>query len=583
MFGLRQKVFIWEIFIFLLFVLMIFPFGDQTVGRMVRRSCITRTKKLIERLKAMPDLDAIFQQIQTNEHFILQRVTLTDHRGQYLYDTKETQKEIEERHPAIEQALRGKSGYGERYSESLQGMVAYFAVPFEFKGKTYVFRIGYPLEDLQNFQSNISVSFLFLGMFLLTIYGIMNWLAIHRLIRPVQKINNAILSYQEGKEEFLPRIHLSQSMGRGEFNKLAFTFNALIERIQKQIEHLTQQREETEGVLESLGEGVVAFDTSGKITFVNQVACRMLGTTHLAMMGQFLNAVPSRYSELIQKGHEFVLQVLQTSEPIAETWTHIDESRIYLDLTAAPLAKHHGAILVLQDKSSDYKMLQMGKDFIANASHELRTPITIIRGFAEMLQDLSKLSQETVREIVGKIVRTCGRLDQLVKSLLTLADIENLSEKRFCHTDLLSLAEHCNHLFLTAHPGVKVAFHNSFLRSPIFADPALIDLAIMNLLENAVKYSPAPAHIDLSITHDKQEVYLHIKDKGIGIPAADLPYIFDRFYTVDKARSRKSGGAGLGLSIVKTIIEKHRGRITVISEPSKGSTFTIALPLKPAM
>ena len=130
MFGLRQKVFIWEIFIFLLFVLMIFPFGDQTVGRMVRRSCITRTKKLIERLKAMPDLDAIFQQIQTNEHFILQRVTLTDHRGQYLYDTKETQKEIEQYEvetqefviPKIEQDIQ-KSGKDQIMSKDIGNIV----------------------------------------------------------------------------------------------------------------------------------------------------------------------------------------------------------------------------------------------------------------------------------------------------------------------------------------------------------------------------------------------------------------------------------------------------------------------------
>lgn len=580
MFRFRQKIFICECLLFIVFVLLLFPFGDQTVGRMVRRSCSLRAKKLVERLKEMPDLKAMFHRIQTDEHFFLQRVTLADSKGKYIYDNKETPKEIEERHPAIEQALRGKIGYSERYSANLKEIVANFAIPFEFKGESYVLRIGYPLEDLRDFQFSISVSFLLLGVFLITIYGVVNWLAIRRLIHPIQKINDAILPYQEGKEEFLPRIHLSQTMGGGEFNKLAFTFNALIERIQKQIEHLTQQREETEGLLESLGEGVVAFDTSGKITFANQVACRMLGTTHAAMMGHLLNAVSSRYSELVQRGHEFVLQVLQTSEPISDTWTHMDGSQIYLDLTAAPLAKHHGAIFVLQDKSSDYKMLQMGKDFIANASHELRTPITVIRGFAEMLQEFPKLSPEMIKDIVGKIVRTCGRLDQLIKSLLTLTDIEHLSEKRFCLIDLLSIAEHCNRLLHTAHPNVKVTLHSELSHVPIVADPALIDLAIMNLLENAVKYSPAPAHIDLSLAQGKEEVYLQIKDAGIGIPSADLPYIFDRFYTVDKARSRKSGGVGLGLSIVKTIIEKHRGRITVASEPSKGSTFTIALPLK---
>jgi signal transduction histidine kinase len=252
---------------------------------------------------------------------------------------------------------------------------------------------------------------------------------------------------------------------------------------------------------------------------------------------------------------------------------------VYLDLIVAPLAQHNGAIVVLQDKTSEFKLLEMGKDFIANASHELKTPITIIRGFAETLQDLPDISKEMLRDITAKIVKTCGRLDKLVKSLLTLSDIENLPLERFHLVDLVAIAENCKHLVAAAHRDARLTLHSALNRAPLLADSDLLELALMNLLDNAVKYSPSPAQIEIQIAQADSQVCVKIRDQGIGIPEADIPHIFERFYTVDKARSRKSGGAGLGLSIVKTIIEKHGGWVSVESQPGKGSTFTITLPL----
>lgn len=423
------------------------------------------------------------------------------------------------------------------------------------------------------------MGFLLLGSFILLFYGIMTWAVLHRLSRPIQQIIDAILPYQQGKEEFLPRIPVSQQVQGDEFSKLAFTLNSLTERIQKQIEHLTHQRKETEGILESLGEGVIALDTGGKITFANQVACKMLEVDHEEMISHSLGQLQTTQGDLAKKCHEAVLQTLQTSETVTQTCSLGEPRQLILDLISAPRVNLSGAILLIQDKTSEYKVVEMGKDFIANASHELRTPITIIRGFAETLDDMPHLSKEMLHEITGKIVRTCGRLDKLVKSLLTLADIENLSEERFRPTDLISLLENCRHILLTAHPDTKLALTSEVEKLYISAESELIDLAIMNILENAVKYSTPPAFIEISIHQTGTHAYLKISDRGIGIPAADLPYVFDRFYTVDKARSRKSGGAGLGLSIVKTAIEKHRGQVSITSEVGGGTSFTIDLPV----
>lgn len=420
---------------------------------------------------------------------------------------------------------------------------------------------------------DFEMGFLFLGTAILLLYSLMTWLVIHRLTQPIQQIFDAILPYEEGQ---LPRVDLKEGASGDEFSKLGLTLNSLTDRIKKQIENLKRQRKESEEILDSLGEGIIALDTSAKVTYVNQIACQMLGVAHDVVMNVPLDQIKMRDSDLSKKCHEIVLQALQTSESIIQTWT-LGE-RVYLDLISAPLAHQSGAILVLQDKTSDYKVLEMGKDFIANASHELRTPITIIRGFAETLQDLPDMTPEMMHDITEKIVKTCGRLEKLVKSLLTLSDIENLSEQNFRAVDLIPIVENCKHLLLTAHPEVEISLNCELHRAPIIADADLIDLAIMNLLENGVKYSHHPAHIELSIRRSGDQILFNISDRGIGISESDLLRIFDRFYTVDRARSRKSGGAGLGLSIVKTIVEKHKGSIAVVSQLNKGSAFTIALP-----
>ena len=432
-------------------------------------------------------------------------------------------------------------------------------------------------QELRTILGEFKLSvLLFLSGFLL-LYSLLTGAIIHRLSRPLQKIIDAIAPYQEG--DLLPRISLEPTMMKGEFGKLAALLNSLTERIQRQIERLKQQRKETEEILQSLGEGVVAVDTRGNAIFANGAACKMLGVSLDAILGHPMDQVKALSGELAVKCHEVVQQVLQTWEAVEQIWDNGQAGRLFLDLAAVPRIGQNGAILVIQDKTSDYKVLEMGKDFIANASHELRTPITIIRGFAEMLQDHPNLSPQTLCDIAEKIVRTSGRLDKLIKSLLMLADIENLSVDRFQMIDLVALAEQCKHLLLTSAPNVHLVFSSDHFRASVAADPLLLDLAIMNLLENAVKYSSSPAHIEFTIQAVGLEAQIKVRDQGIGIPEADLPYIFDRFYTVDKARSRKSGGAGLGLSIVKTIVEKHNGKVTAVSEVGKGSTFTISLPL----
>jgi two-component system phosphate regulon sensor histidine kinase PhoR len=315
------------------------------------------------------------------------------------------------------------------------------------------------------------------------------------------------------------------------------------------------------------------------IRYANFTASKMLGVPKRHLLGKpFPTSEEKTHKELLEKC-ALMLKVAQNQNTVVTDSISIgDGPKVYLDLIAAPKAHQSGAIIVLQDKSSHYKILEMGKDFVANASHELRTPITIIKGFAETLQDLPEISHDMLSDITEKIVRNCQRMDTLVKNLLTLADIENIPETRFQETDLVVLLENCRHMLLSVYPDAHVEIHKEKERTLAPADPDLLELAFMNLLDNAAKYSKPPAFIIISVREAGEEAKITISDQGIGIPEEDQARIFDRFYTVNKAHSRRLGGAGLGLSIVKTIIEKHEGTISVGSKLGHGTTFTILLP-----
>lgn len=342
---------------------------------------------------------------------------------------------------------------------------------------------------------------------------------------------------------------------------------------------LMQHEDEKEIVLESLGEGVIAIDAKMCVRYANFVAAKMLGIPRRTLIGKpFPSAVDQPISALLDKCRYLFQTSLEKKCILTDSIFLSEGMKTYFELIVSPKPRYNGSILVLQDKSSHQRVLEMGKDFVANASHELRTPITIIRGFAETLQDLPELPREMVTDITDKIVRNCQRMESLVKNLLTLADLENLPESRFQECDLISMAESCRQSVLTVYADASIEIIGSGEVMMVYADPDILELAILNILDNAAKYSALPAHIRIKIVKEEEGTRIVISDSGIGIPPTDLEHIFERFYTVDKARSRRLGGAGLGLSIVRTIIEKHHGTIAVTSVLGKGTEFSILLP-----
>jgi two-component system phosphate regulon sensor histidine kinase PhoR len=559
-----------------------FPFVTRWVQGIVFQAMESRASEIIANIKDAPNNDALVRRLKDQKSLMFFRSSIISHEHKVLYDShtkrllgpKFSQDYIVD-HPEVLQAFQEGFGYQEDYSQILNQKFSYFAKAFDFHGKTYVLRTAFPYQYVREIVHDFEIGFLGLAILILLLFSFMTWFVIHYLTKPIQRIINAVKPYQEGALHVLPAIELGGANANDDFNKLAYTLNSLSMKIQSHIDSLTKERNEKETILESLVEGVIAVDVEMKVTYTNHMATKLINS-------QVENFIGKNFSLLQQERCDTLLQQCQQEKkPLTDTLELYREGKkLYLDIVAAPKKDNAGAILVMQDKTAHYKIFEMRRDFIANASHELKTPITVIRGFAEALHDNPDLPLDMQREVTSKIVRNCNRMAALIKDLLTLADIENIPSSRLSPCDLYDLSERCCSMLLEIFPEAQVSIDKRKKEVVLIADMDLLELALMNLIENAAKYSNCPAQIQVILDEKSNEVIIQVSDKGIGIPLADQEHIFDRFYTVDKAHSQKMGGSGLGLSIVKTIIEKHFGTITLESEMGKGSTFTIRMPKK---
>jgi two-component system, OmpR family, phosphate regulon sensor histidine kinase PhoR len=580
--NFRQKIIFGHILLFFVFVLFAFPFIEKTVSRIVFHNIESSTLHLIYRLEEEQSEQQMISLLKKSHGYFFLRVSLFDDQGAQLFDSANSTNSL----PSEEalEAMKKKIVFSIGESVVFKEKMAYVKIVFDLKGRTYILRTEIPFSQVQAFTEQFKVWFFAFCALALLFFGLVTWLIFHRINFPIRQIIKAIRPYQSGQQDVIPHLELSKSIDEeDDFYKLAQTLNSLSDRLRLQIRNITDERNEKEAILESLGEGVIAVDAEMNVRYINFVGSKMIGISRRQILGRPFPVTPQDvpFSPLLEKCRSLLEACQDKLNVLTDSISLGDGKKIYLDLIAAPKAQRNGAILVLQDKSSHYKVLEMGKDFVANASHELRTPITIIKGFAETLQDLPELPRDMVVDITEKIVRNCQRMDALVKNLLTLADLENLPESRFQECDLVALVETCKQVVLAVYETAQMTIEKSSESIIVAADTGILELAILNLLDNAAKYSNPPANIAIKIDQDADEAVLSITDQGIGIPPADLEHIFERFYTVDKARSRRLGGAGLGLSIVRTIVEKHHGTISVASVVGSGTTFSIRLPIHP--
>ncbi len=581
MLSFRQKVFYAYLGVFILFVLFLFPFATKLVHNLVRKALNDRATEIISKIETADNDQALIRKLKDQQAVIFFRVSLINNNGKVLYDSHTRRllgpkfnKEYVVDHPEVLEAFEKGVGYHEDYSQLFDEKFAYMAKAFDFHGKTYVLRTAFPFKYVNELSNDFIYVFLVVLTFVLLMFSLMTWFIISTLTKPIQEIISAVKPYQEGEQAQLPEITISGTEKNDDFSKLANTLNSLSAKVQNQINSLRSERNEKENLLESLVEGVIAVDSDMNMTFANNAAQKLMHLENKEIVGQPFPA------DKLGQGQRLLENSLKLGIPLTDAiLIKSGDQEIHLDIVASPKKDKSGALLVMQDRTEHYKIIEMRKDFIANASHELKTPLTIIRGFAETLHDNPDLPKDTFLQITDKIVRNSQRMSNLVKDLLTLADIEKLPESRLVICDIADLTLICKDHVLEAFPTARVEIE-LMGEGPyeLTADPSLLEMALMNLIHNAAKYSNPPADIKITIENKESFIEWIISDKGIGIPDEALERIFDRFYTVNRTHSQKMGGSGLGLSIVETIINKHNGKITVESIVDKGTTFTVHLP-----
>ncbi len=328
-------------------------------------------------------------------------------------------------------------------------------------------------------------------------------------------------------------------------------------------------------------EGVLAVGTDGRVIAINQAAAEMLGVKPEAVEGRRLeDTVPHR--ELI----EFVSGALKGSEPVEGDIVLRSDAQKSVQAHGTPLSDAHGkrigVVIVLNDITRLRQVETMRRDFVANVSHELRTPITSIKGFVETLLDGAMEDPDAARRFLEIVGRQADRLNAIIEDLLLLSTIEEGGEKSRLTLQATSIkdvlgaaAQVCSLAASAKKMTVEIECPDA-LSAKINAP--LVEQALVNLIDNAIKYSEPGSPVSVEANQSDAEVSITVRDQGAGIAPEHLPRIFERFYRVDKARSRKLGGTGLGLAIVKHIAQLHGGTATVESTLGKGSAFTIRIP-----
>lgn len=583
MFSFSQRIFISYVAVFLLFITLMYPFTDQIVHRITNKAMEDRADDLIEKIQTAPNNDSIIKLLKDLKATVFFRMSVITDERKVLYDSRikrligpRFSQEYVVNHPEVMEAFKYGIGYNEDYSDLLAQKFAYMAKGFDFHGKTYILRIAFPYNYVTELTKDLKFSFIVVATIVLLLFSLLTWFVINYMTKPIQQIINAIKPYQDGNEPDLPEIQLKATSSSDEFQKLAETLNSLSIKIRNHIAVITQERNVIETVLESLLEGVIAVDDETKVIYANSTALNFLGIQRSDLIGKKFDA------SIEAKCHELLIACQLNKKILKETLQlKKDGKRIILDIVASPKKGNQGAILVLQDQTSHHKLLEMRKDFIANASHELKTPLTIVRGFAEALHDNPDLPSSMKEDMTLKIVKNCKRMNHIILDLLTLSDVENIPESRMQSIELLDIITKCQKTVKEVYPEAIIEMENASKQNmEIVGDPYLLELAFNNLIENAAKYSKESPKIRINFQKNNSFIKITISDNGIGIPKEDLDHIFERFYTVNKAHSRKLGGSGLGLSIVETIIHKHFGKIHVTSVMDQGTTFTIELPIE---
>lgn len=359
-------------------------------------------------------------------------------------------------------------------------------------------------------------------------------------------------------------------------DELTESFNEIIDELKQNLKDVNSEKKQKETILKHMTDGVITFNMDGKVTYINPAAKQMLG----------VKTEDTNFKSIFGKFSDINMEKIIYLDSWTSSEKKIENEQGIMSLFFIPyrddLDMPAGIMVVIQDITEHVKLDNMRKEFVADVSHELKTPITSIKGYSETLLD-GDCDKETEKHFLHVIDDNADRMEKLVQDLLTLSKYDNnRATKKPVEFDLGELAKACKEKF-DIEIKRKNQDVNCFVTADVpnvYADKDGIERVILNILSNSIKYTPDGGKIDIYVGYVHNDAYVKIKDTGIGIPKNDLERIYERFYRVDKARSRQLGGTGLGLSIAKEIIEKNNGSINIKSKVNEGTEVVIQIPVK---
>lgn len=493
------------------------------------------------------------------------RITIIDPNGVVIVDSEEDPKSLENHsdRPEIIKAKKGDIGKSLRLSDTVKEEMLYVALPLEENDSIIGFvRLSLFIHDIDILIGSLQERILYI-VIAITVLALFGSLMVARsLSRPIREIGNAAKRVAEG--DFTKRVFLNRN---DELKELSDRFNFMTERIQSLFDELSRQKDELLSIISSMKEGLLVLDGKGKIVLINDSFMNISGG----------GATPGRYFwEVIREPElgEIIKKVRDNKKGI---YQELNISNRAFSCSAAYIQSKGETVLTFHDITEMKDLEKIKREFVSNVSHELRTPLAVIKGFLETLE--GEADEEKARYL-EKIQSNTERLITIVKDISLLSELEEKGALLQLETIKFGeLVKNAVKIFEKEleKKGLKLDLNVRDGGEAIFADPFKLEQMIINLIDNAIKYTEKGG-IAIGVDSDDGSLLFTVSDTGIGIPKEDIPRIFERFYRVDKSRSRSLGGTGLGLAIVKYIVLLHNGKISVESTRGEGTTFTVMIP-----
>ncbi|MGH4051339.1 MAG: two-component system histidine kinase PnpS [Clostridium sp.] len=551
------------IFIFVVVTALIISIFNYEYQQNLKDKLLTNNNMIISLLESnnLKDQKKFFTQNLAHSEL---RVTYVNKNGKIIYDSTidaETMDNHNERFEIIK-ARKSGNGFSIRYSKTTQKNMMYFATVF---GEDTIIRSSMPLKIVSGLSSKY-FKFYILAIIFSAIMSI--WFSLklsYTIVKPI--IDLTFITSRISKGEFNRRI---RTFSDGEIGELAKNFNKMADKLEFTLNEVTEKQNRLEAILQSMDSGVIAVDRKNKVIMINPYAKKIFGITK-DIIGQ----------NLMDNIRNFELEnILNKSDnnykEIKIVWPKERDLRIK---TADIINKseHIGTVAVVQNITEVKKLENMRTQFVANVSHELKTPLTSIKGFAETLKYVDDAC--TKEKFLNIINEEAERLTRLITDILTLSHIEQHKAVKKQKIDVNKIIEDVYNLMKNTADlkGIELSLQNQNVKT-LIGDLDQFKQMLINLVDNAINYSETGNSVIIGTMSKDDKCILWVKDTGVGIAKQQIPRLFERFYRVDKARSRSKGGTGLGLAIVKHIVIEFNGKIYVESQLGKGSNFIVEIP-----